>query len=157
MQTSPEALGELLSRLAQRPKDHDARLEAARTALTLCFRKGDPHYADVAEALVADAPRLFPRAKRAELDKLAAQASATRRAVALAHGQAHADPHSLASHLLQDPDQLADEVRRRMDAQQPALARAVLEVGLARHRGHKALLELERTWQSRWPLGGPSE
>ena len=157
MEPSHEALGKLLGDLGTRPKDHDTRLEAARTALALCFRMGDPHFADVAEALVADAPRIFPRAKRAELDRLAAQASATRRAVAMAHRQAHADPHSLAKHLLQDPDQLASEVKRRLDAQQPALARAVLEVGLARHKGHSGLQELHRSHQDRWPLGSNSD
>ena len=157
MEPTHEALGKLLGDLNTRPKDHDARVEAARTALVLCFRLGDPHYADVAEALVADAPRIFPRAKRAELDKLAAQAAATRRAVAMAHRQAHADPSSMAEYLLQDPDRLAREVERRMDAQQPALARAVLEVGLARHKGHSALLELQRSHQDRWPLGSTTD
>ena len=85
MEPTRDTLAELSSLLGKHPKGHDTRLEAARTALVLCFRQGDPHFADVAEALVADTPRFFPRAKRSELDKLAAQATATRRALAMAH------------------------------------------------------------------------
>ena len=155
MDPAPDTLGQLLSELAAHPKAHDLRVRAARKALSLCFRKGDPHYADVAESLIIDAPRRFPKAMRAELDRLVAQASAIRRAVAMAHGQAHNDPLSLAAHLAQDPDQLATEVQRCIDAEQPALARAVLEVGLARHRDHQGLRKLQLTQQERWPMGVP--
>ncbi len=156
VEPSRDRLGELLGQLGQQPKDHDTRLEAARTALVLCFRKGDPHFADVAESLVVDAPRLTPRTKRAELDKLAAQATAIRRAVAMAHGLSHGAPSSLAETLIADPDQLAREVEQRIESDQPALAQAVLEVGLTRHRGDPRLEELQRRHQERWPYGVPS-
>ena len=155
MEPKQAELGALLSKLNQQPKCHDTRIDAARTALALCFRKGDPHLADVAESLLVDAPRLTPRAKRAELDKLAAQATAIRRAVAMAHGQDHAAPSSLAQALSSDPDQLAVEVQRRLGANQPSLARAVLEVGLTRHRDHPRLLQLQSSYQERWPCGAP--
>ena len=150
MEPTRDTLGKLLSQLGKHPKDHDTRLEAARTALVLCFRQGDPHFADVAEALVADTPRFFPRAKRSELDKLAAQATATRRALAMAHRQAHSDPTSLTEALIEDPDQLASEVQLRIDARQASLARAVLEVGLTRHRDHPRLRQLQLELQESW-------
>ncbi len=155
MEPKRDQLSELLGELRRKPKCHDTRVQAARTALALCFREGDPHLADVAESLVVDVPRLTPRAKRAELDKLAAQATATRRAVAMAHGQAHADPSSLAEALSSDPDHLAAEVEQRLLADQPSLARAVLEVGLTRHREHPRLRELQRRYHERWPCGAP--
>ncbi len=145
----------MLAQLAQRPKDHDTRLRAARAARVQCFRAGDPHNADVAESLVVDRPRLFPRSKRAELDKLAAQASAIRRAVAMAHRLSHSDPHSLGRALSEDPDSLAEEVQRRLDDDQPALARALLEVALSRHADHPSLRGIRERFQQRWPYGAP--
>jgi hypothetical protein len=153
VEATRDKLGQLLSELDSSPRDHQCRIEAARTALALCFRDGDPHFADVAESLLVDAPRLTPRSKRAELDKLAAQATATRRAVALAHGQSHANPAKLAEALVGDPAQLAVEIRTRMDAKQHALARAVLEVGLARHQGDPTLCELQQILGDRFPYG----
>ncbi len=150
MEPTRDTLGKLLSQLGQQPKDHDTRLEAARTALLLCFRQGDPHFADVAEALVADTPRFFPKAKRTQLDKLAAQATATRRALAMAHRQDHSDPGSLTEALLEDPDQLAVEIQARIDAKQASLAKAVLEVGLTRHREHPKLRQLQLRLQELW-------
>ncbi len=157
MEPTRQALGTLLAKLGEQPKAHDTRLEAARTALALCFRRGDPHFADVAEALVADAPRFFPKAKRIELDKLAAQATATRRALAMAHRQAHKDPSSLSEALIRDPEQLAIEIEQRLDEGQIGLAKAVLEVGLTRHRDDARLQDLRLRLQGSWafePSGG---
>ncbi len=153
MEATRDKLGRLLTALNTRPRDHEARVEAARTALALSFRAGDPHFADVAESLVVDAPRFTPRSKRAELDKLAAQATATRRAVALAHGRSHANPLLMAQALIGDPEQIGAEIEQRMEANQPALARAVLEVGLARHPESPTLRELQRRFCDRWPCG----
>jgi hypothetical protein len=150
---SRETLGELLAQLSAQPRQHELRIRAAQAALQLCFHKGDPHFADVAESLVADAPRRFPKAARAELDKLAAQACATRRAVAMAHRHRHDAPGSLGESLVVDPEQLAAEVERRLEAGQVGLARAVLEVGLARHTDHPRLQELKLRNHDRWCYG----
>ena len=151
-----DKLSQLLGRLQQHPKDHGARVRAARIALEQSFRAGDPHFADVAESLLVDIPRLTPKAARTELSRLAAQAKATRRAVAMAHRLESPDPHEMAHALAADPDDLADEVTQRVEAKQPALAKAVLEVALSRHRDHPRLRELQQRIEIEWPWGAPS-
>ncbi len=135
-------LGRLLALVQASPKDHPSRLRAASLALKLALEKGDPHYADVAEALVADAPRRMPKGDREQLEHIRAKARATRRAVAMAHRTGRANPLALADALSSDPDRLAGEVRRRLADGQFALARAVLEVALACNAGHTELLRI---------------
>jgi hypothetical protein len=144
-------LGDLLRRVTDQPADHDARVFAARTALSLAFRQGDPHLADVAESLLVDAPRRLPAPIRAELERLAAQAHATRRAVAMAHHHAHAAPLGLALCLTGDPEALAAEVEQRLVDGQRQLARAILEVSLTRHPRDPRLLALRERVCDPWP------
>ncbi len=154
METTRETLSQLLNQLEARPRDHQARLTAAGQALALCVGLGDPLLADVAESLVADAPRRLPGKVRRELSHLAARARASRRAVAMAHRTARQAPDALARSLAADPELLAAQIRRRLDQGETALARAVLEVALARFATHKGLIELRESLLEAWPQPG---
>ena len=139
MDTSRNALGTLLAAVAADPRDHRARMQAAGLALDLCLDLGDPHLADVAESLVADAPERAPVEVTAGLAALEARARAARRAVCLARRHGKRSPRALAGDLARDPRALADEVRGLAARNQAGLARAVLEVGLARFPDHPNL------------------
>ncbi|MFH1463806.1 MAG: hypothetical protein ABIO70_05395 [Pseudomonadota bacterium] len=151
MEQPPPNLSDLLTRVQAEPTDHEARIQAARLALALAFHKGDPHFADIAEALLVDAPRRLPAPARATLRRLAAQAHAIRRAVAIAHQEARATPSALIRSLSDDPEALVVEVRALLASGRGQLARAVLEVSIARHPGHSGLMALADLALDPWP------
>ncbi|MBN1336884.1 MAG: hypothetical protein JXB39_13080 [Deltaproteobacteria bacterium] len=147
MDTSRNALGTLLSAVAADPRDHRSRVEAAGLALDLCLDLGDPHLADVAEALTADVPDRIPADVSASLSVLGERARAARRAVCLARRQNHQTPRALASGLASDPYALSQEVRKLASRDQEDLARAVLEIARVRFPRNPELEALRR-WLS---------
>jgi len=151
VEAAREQLSALLDRVRKEPRAHQARVEAARSALDLAFRTGDPHLADVAEALLADAPRRAPAPFAEQLAQLAAQAKATRRAVALAHRAARRDPHALMKSLIADPAEVLAELQRLLASGQRQIACAVLELARARHPGNAALAALCEQLHCGWP------
>jgi hypothetical protein len=144
------SLSELLQRVKDQPGDHEARLQAARQALLLAFHKGDPHFADIAESLLVDAPRRLPAEAREALQHLAAQAHAIRRAVAIAHQEAYTAPSSLLRSLSSDPEALVSEITALQSEGRWQVARAMLEVSLARHPGHLGLRVLQDLLLDPW-------
>jgi hypothetical protein len=150
-------LGELLKALEATPRDHDTRLKAANLANRLCLDAGDGRLADVAEALAVDMPGPVPRAFKTEMARQASVARAARRAVALAGQRGYASPRSLANSLLEDPARIAEEVLHLRRHGREPLARALLEVALARFPDDALLHALEENVRQRSArMAGPT-
>ena len=150
MEPHRPSLSELLQRVKEHPGDHEARLQAARQAIIAAFHKGDPHFADIAESLLVDAPRGLPIEARRVLQHLAAQAHAVRRAVTMAHQEAHAAPSTLIRSLTADPAALIAEITALEAAGKHQVARAMLEVSQACHPGHEGLRALQDLLLDPW-------
>jgi len=127
------ALAGLLDQIEKDASDGGLRLEAATMANRLALFHGDPSLTDVAESLAIDIPTPTPGIVVRAIENEAAVARATRRAIALANAQKLTAPRDLAISLVESPDVLLQEVRRRIDDEQPGVARAILEVALTRH------------------------
>jgi hypothetical protein len=127
------ALAGLLDQIDKDASDGGLRLEAATMANRLALFHGDPSLADVAESLAVDIPAPTPGIVVRAIENEAAVAKATRRAIALANAQKLTAPRDLAISLVESPDVLLQEVRRRIDDDEIGVARAILEVALTRH------------------------
>ena len=131
-----------MTEVTRRPQDLNPRLAAAELAVTLALRLGDARTADVAEALLVDAPLDGPEHLLRHLRHLAATARAARRAIALARRTELDSPADLAALTVATPERLAKEILRT-SAKNPHLATALLAVAKARHPGASALLSGE--------------
>lgn len=152
MHDARRVLSELLAGLDPQGRDLDARVQAATLANRLALFLGDPSMADVAQAVAVDADRSADGLLLQTLDREAAVARATRRAVALSHRSGERSPSALAAALAADPSTLVAQVRALLTAGEERLAKATLEVARCRHPEDPELAALAQRL-----IGGPSQ
>jgi len=143
-----EKLAALLTDLIDDTYNEALRLEAAKLAVQIAVRDGDPTATDITESVVAGSPHSTSPYSMRQLRHVAATARGARQAIALTAPLTTDSPRSQILATTVSPEQVHEEVQARIMQGQIQLACSIVCIGLTRHPENPALREIATVFDS---------